>query len=192
MAGIKDIWARFKLRIAAGKYKAVPFSLPQDLMNIRNVMVCLPPGQRELTMIKQLIPDLNSVFGGTEIYLLAAPGSYVYGIFPKKGFRIMTPPPHEISWCGLAGKNYINILRQNSFDLILDLNLEPNRFVQSMLLAFPKAIKVGGCNNLGAPYYNLEIKSRYLRDEKNIYKSIIDTVGRLRKGKPTHTDDNAN
>ncbi|MCX6826835.1 MAG: hypothetical protein NTV06_06190 [candidate division Zixibacteria bacterium] len=180
MASIKDIMAQFKLRRLLKQYEGSLISIPADMRQINNILVCLPPEQRELTMIKQLLPELSRIFPNREMYLLASPGSPVYGIFPRKGYRIMTPSGEQLTWSGLAKKSYINLLKQNNYDLILDLNLTPNLFVQSILLAFSKAIKIGGGNNLGAPYYNLEVKSKYLRDEKNIYKSIIDMIGKLK------------
>lgn len=188
MAGIKDIAARFKLRLMLKNHRSKPVSFPLDIMKTECLMVCLPPGQRELTMIKQFLPDLSRIFSGAEIYLLASPGSQVYGIFPRKGYRIMTPSGDQLTWSGLARKNYINILKQNHFDLILDLNLAPNYFVKSILLSFPNSIRIGSGSNLGAPYYNLEIKSKYLRDEKNIYRSIIEIIGKFRENRPSIND----
>jgi hypothetical protein len=192
MAGVKEIVAGFRLRFHLRAYQASPICLPDDMRNTRNVMICLPPGQRELTMIKQLLPELARIFSDSEIYLLAAPGSPVYEIFPRKGYRILTPSSDQLTWSGLAKTAYINLLKQNRFDLILDLNLSPSHFVKSILLAFPRAIRAGAGGNLGIPYYNLEIKSGYLRDEKNIYRSIINMIAQLRENKSTKFDETAN
>lgn len=177
-----------KLRLLCRNYQPFPISLPGDLAKIKNVLVCLPPDQRELTMIKQFLPDLSRAFAESEIYLMASPGSSVYDIFPRKGYRIMTPTANHVSWCGLASKRYVKLLRENTYDLILDFNLSPNYFSQSILLSFPKAIRIGKGNSLGTPYYNLEIKTKFIRDEKNIYKSIIATIDRLKNPAPTDFD----
>ncbi len=166
-------------------------SLPNDLNNRKNILVCLPAGQRELTMIKPLLPELTRIFSTSEIYLLASPASQVYAIFPRKGYRILTPSSDQVGWSGVAKKNYLKLLRQNNFDLILDLNLSAGYFVQSVLLSFPKAIRVGGGSRLGAPYYNLEIKSKYLRDEKNIYKSIVEMIGKIKNSQNLTSDEPA-
>jgi len=139
-------------------------------------------------MIKQFLPDLSRTFAEAEINLMASPGSSGYDIFPRKGYRIMTPTSQHISWCGLASKRYLKLLRENMYDLILDFNLSQNYFSQSILLAFPKAIKIGKGNSLGPPYYNLEIKTKFIRDEKNIYKSIITTIDKLKNPAPTDCD----
>jgi hypothetical protein len=139
-------------------------------------------------MIKPFLPDLSRVFSKSEIYLMAAPGSTVYDIFPRKGYRIMTPSSKHVSWSGMATRKYVELLRKNDYKVILDLNLRANYFVQSILLAFPKAIKIGRGNILGSPYYNLEIKTRFIRDEKNIYRSIIETIDNLKKTAQTETN----
>jgi len=185
---IKQIAARFKLRVLCRNHQAQPISLPGDLARVRNVLVCLPPGQRELTMIKLLLPDLSRIFAESEIYLMATPGSSVYDIFPRKGYRIMTPSSDHIAWSGLASKKYINLLKENNYDVIIDLNLAPNCLTQSVLLAFPGAIRIGKGNSIGAPYYNLEIKTKFIRDEKNIYKSIISTIEKLKSSAPADID----
>lgn len=192
MKAIKQIAARFKLRMLCRNHQAQPISLPGDLARVRNVLVCLPPGQRELTMIKLLLPDLSRIFADSEIYLMASPGSSVYDIFPRKGYRIMTPSADHIGWSGLASKKYLRLLQENKYDLIIDLNLVPNCLTQSVLLAFPGAIRIGKGNSIGAPYYNLEIKTKYIRDEKNIYKSIISTIDSLKNSAPANIDRTTN
>lgn len=179
MAGFKDYMARFKIRLMANKFVPGEIMLPSDLNKIESVLVCLPPEQRELTMVKNLLPDVTKTFSQAQIYLLASPGSRIYDIFPRKGYFILTPTARHLTISGLPKKNYIELLNEHKYNLILDMNLDINYFAQAVLLSYPKAIRVGKANHLGHPFFNLEIKTRYLRDEKNIYKSMIETVNRL-------------
>lgn len=179
MASFKEYMARFKLRLMANKFVPGDIMLPSDLTKVESVLVCLPPQQRELTMVKNLLPDISKTFSKAQIYLLASPGSRIYDIFPRKGYYILTPTARHLTFSGLPKKNYIELLNEHKYDLILDMNLGINYFAQAILLSYSKAIRVGKANHLGQPFYNLEIKTRYLRDEKNIYKSLIETVSRL-------------
>lgn len=179
MASIKKYMARIKVRFACGKFIPGEITLPDDLNKIESILVCLPPQQRELTMVKSLLPEVTRIFANAQIYLLASPGSKIYDIFPRKGYYILTPSGKHLTWCGLPRKSYISVLKEHKCNLILDMNLRINYFSQLILLAFPNAIRVGRANHLGQPFYNLEIKTRYLRDEKNIYKSMIETISRL-------------
>ena len=180
MKRLKKILARFRLTVMCKRQERGAITIPDDIVNARHVLVLLPPGQRELTMIKGLLPEITRVFSGAEIYILASPGSTVYNIFPRKGYRIMTPTSQHLDWSGLPKRSYIKTLEETAFDVIIDLNLGVNYFSQAILLSFGKALKIGRGNHLGTPYYNLEIKSRYIRDEKNIYKSIITTIDRIK------------
>jgi hypothetical protein len=171
--------ARFKLRLMANKFVPGDITLPSDLNEVQSVLVCLPPQQRELTMVKHLLPDVTNAFAQAQIYLLASPGSRIYDIFPRKGYYILTPTAKHLTISGLPRSSYIQLLNEHKYDLILDMNLGINYFAQAILLSYPKAIRVGKANHLGQPFFNLEIKTRYLRDEKNIYKSMIETVHRL-------------
>jgi hypothetical protein len=87
-------------------------------------------------------------------------------------------PKH--TWSGLAKKAYIDTIKGLKIDLLLDLNLEASHFTSSILLNFPDAIRVGRGNHRGNPFYNLEIKTKYLRDEKNIYRSMLETLSVLK------------
>jgi hypothetical protein len=172
--------AAAKLKLLRNKCRAESISLPEDIQRVSRILVCLPPNQRVLTIIKQLLPEVTRIFSEAEIYLMASPGHNVYDIFPRKGFRIMSPSSNHIAWTGLASKRYLEVLAEKKYDLILDLNLEPNYFVQSILLSFPKAIRIGTGDSLGTPFYNLEIKTRFIRDESRIYKSMLATIDNLK------------
>ncbi len=180
MSGLKRVIARFKLKMMAKKSEPTLLTFPADMKKSYCVLVCLPPGQRELTMVKQLLPDLSRVFSEAEIYLMASPGHNVYDIFPRKGFRIMSPSADHVSWSGIASKKYLDLLREKKFDVIFDLNLNPNSFMQSILLAMPDAIRIGKGNSIGTPFYNVEIITKFIRDEKNIYKSMIETIDSIK------------
>ncbi|MEW5995070.1 MAG: hypothetical protein AB1744_11845, partial [Candidatus Zixiibacteriota bacterium] len=145
-----------------------------------------PPGNlRQLTLVKQFLPSLTELFKTADITLLAVPGVKIADIFPRKGFRILTPTPDQTTWTGLAKRNYLKLLQQQQFDLLLDLNLELSVFTSSVLLAFPNAVRIGRGNHLGQPYYNLEIKTKYLRDERNIYRSLLEMISLLKDGRNT-------
>ncbi len=179
VAGFKKYAARFRLSMMAKKFVPGGINLPADLINVQSVLICLPSGQRELTMVKSLLPEITRMFSNAQIYILAPPGINIYDIFPRKGYFILSPSPKHLTWSGLPKKGYIDILSEHKYDLIFDMNLDANYFAQAILLSFPKTIRVGRANLLGQPYFNLEIKTRYLRDEKNIYKSMIETVNQL-------------
>lgn len=179
MASFKKIMARFRLNMACKKFVSRDILIPSNLSNIKSILVCLPPDQRQLTMVKNLLPEVTRIFADAKIYLMASPGSSIYDIFPRKGYYIMTPTGKHLRWCGLPRKEFIKSLEENKYDLILDTNFQINYFCQMILLSFPDAVRVGRANHLGQPYYNLEIKTRYIRDERNIYKSMIETLDRL-------------
>ena len=84
-----------------------------------------------------------------------------------------------LSNSGLPKKTYLSVLTDNEYDLILDLNFNRTNFTSMVLLNFPQAIRIGKGNHLGQPFYNLEIKTKYLRDERNMYRSLIETLACL-------------
>ncbi|MFQ5498669.1 MAG: hypothetical protein ACE5FH_03265 [Candidatus Zixiibacteriota bacterium] len=173
---VRDVVARVKLSRMKGQVQPQPLSFPQALMRPKHVLVCLPGGLRELTIVKQFLPAVTELFRPADISLLCIPGVKVTDIFPRKGFQILAPSIDQLTWSGLPKKDYLQLLRDYKFDMVLDFNLEPSNFVSTVLLNLPGAVRVGRGNHLGEPYYNLELKTKYLRDERNIYRSIIEML----------------
>jgi hypothetical protein len=153
---------------------------PESLVKPKHILVCLPGSLRELTLLKQFLPGIKEMFKAAEISLLALPGVRVYDMYPRKGFHILSPTGDQMTWAGLPKKSYVKTLQEFKFDLILDLNLVSNLFTSGILLNFPAAVRIGRGNYLGEPYYNLEIKTRYLRDERNIYRSMLRTLSMIK------------
>lgn len=182
---IKDIVASVSLRRYKKQMKTYELTFPNVLKNPKHILVCLPAGLRELTLVKQLLPAISELFKPADIVLLSMPGIKVNDIFPRKGFQILSPTSEQMTWSGLPSKTYINTLQELKFDLVLDLNLEESKFTSTVLLNFPKAVRIGRGNHRGMPFYNLEIKTKYLRDERNIYRTLLETIGTLKD--PTTT-----
>jgi len=180
---LKEFLAGLKLRQTMSRMESPMFVFPGVLAHSGRVLVCLPRGLRELTLVKQFLPDVTDLFKPAEITLLSMPGIKVSDIYPRKGYHILTPTLDQLTWTGLPKKNFLKMLQEYKFDLLLDFNLEPSTFTSGVLLSFPKALRVGRGNHRGDPYYNLEIKTKYLRDERNIYRSLIETLAAM-KGAP--------
>lgn len=177
--GIRRYVAAFQITRIKRKAELTSFSIPGDLLRVRHMLVLLPAGLRELTLVKQFLPTISQLFKHADITLLAMPGIQVTDIYPRKGFQIITPAVDQLGWAGLPKKTFMSVLQGYNFDMILDLNFEESHFTSAILLSFPKAIRIGRGNSLGGPYYNLEIKTKYLRDERNIYRSLLETLGDL-------------
>ena len=182
MAGVKKFVARTQLNRLRRQMPSPTFQYPDVLRNTRKILICLPGELRELTTIKQFLPEIRDLFKPATVTLLAMPGLQISDIFPRKGFNILTPSADQLAWAGLASKSYIQFLRDYKFDVVMDLNLGASDFTSSILLSLPEAVRIGRGNHLGRPYYNLEIKTKYLRDERNIYRSLIETLRHLRDG----------
>lgn len=177
---LKSIIGRVQLKQMRKKMEPESLVFPGSLVGPKHILVCLPSGLRELTLLKQFLPEIKEMFKGAEISLLSLPGVRVYDIYPRKGFHILSPTTDQMTWFGLPKKSYIKTLKDFGFDLVLDLNLVATPFTSGVLLNFPAAVRVGRGNHLGEPFYNLEIKTRYLRDERNIYRSILRTLSTIK------------
>jgi hypothetical protein len=170
-----------QVRQNARRMESGDLKFPDSLQHPKHILVCLPGGLRELTLVKQFLPAITDLFKPADIALLCMPGMKVNDIFPRKGFQILSPTSDQLTWAGLPKRSYIDALKDMKIDLVLDLNLQQSNFTSSVLLNFPKAVRIGRGNHLGRPYYNLEIKTKYLRDERNIYRSMLETIKLLKE-----------
>jgi len=187
MMSLRNFLARITLERLKSKMTTEAFDFPDVLFAPKHVLVCLPAGLRQLTLVKQFLPNITELFKPAEITLLPMPGMKIADIFPRKGFHVLTPLPDQKAWTGLARKSYLRVLQDYKFDLLLDLNLDSTFFTSSVLLNFPKALRIGRGNHLGQPFYNLEIKTKYLRDERNIYRSLFETLRLLKNSRQKKT-----
>lgn len=175
---IKSLMAKAVLSRAASKTKSAPLSLPLEFSG-KSLLVLLPGEQRELTVVKQILPDITAVFGNQQVYMLSSIGVQIESIFPSKGFRYISAGKSAIKWSGLPSHSFLEKLRKHKFDYIFDTNLSENVFAARVLLEFPQAVRFGNSGYLGLPYLNLEIKTKFLRDRRQIYRSILDVVAKL-------------
>ena len=179
MQAVKDIVARSKLKGLTKRMDSELHSYPEDLRTPKRILICLPSSLRELTLVKQFLPKVTTIFKNAQVSLLTNPEVKVHDIYPRRGFQILTPTSDQMSWSGFPRAAYLSTLQEYKFDMVLDFNLQRSFFTSAVLLSFPRAIRVGQGNHLGQPFYNLEIKTRYLRDERNIYRSILDTLAKI-------------
>ncbi len=176
---LKNVIAKFQLRRYRTQMAPSSWSFPSDLMKSHKILICLPAGLRELTLVKSFLPTIMYLFKPSEITLLAMPGIKVTDIYPRKGVQLLTPSVEQLNWSGLPKKSFVKTLQGQKFDMLLDMSIESSEFMSAILLSFPQAIRIGRGNHLGNPYYNLEIKTKYLRDERNIYRSMLATIGQV-------------
>jgi len=176
---LRNAIASLQVKHLRVKMRSTMHQYPQDLLAPKRILVCLPQGLRELTLVKQFLPTISYLFKSADISLLTVPGVKITDIYPRKGFQILAPSLDQLTWTGMPKKSYLKMLNDYKFDLILDLNFEQSIFTSTILLNFPSAIRIGRGNHLGEPFYNLEIKTKYLRDERNIYRSLLETLGRI-------------
>lgn len=183
--GIRSMAAKLSLSRASSRTKSRQLSLPLKLKG-KKLLVLLPAIQRDLTVVKQILPEITSLFGDRDVHLLACPGSDIRTIFPSKGFRIISPTKSNLNWCHLPSEEFLGRVKEYKFDFVFDTNLEENRFAARILLDCPNAIRFGCRGHLGLPYINLEVKTKYLRDRRLIYRSILEVISALSGNNQDH------
>ncbi len=179
---LKTIVGKIQLRQLERKVEPQEVAFPQAVKSPSRVLVLLPNGLRELTAVKEFLPSLSDMFSKARITILPAPGLRISDMISRKGFSVLTVGSEQVTWAGLAKKSFRDKLAGEKFDVVIDFTMEPTYFASSVLLSLPGAVRIGRGNYLGDPYYNLEIKTKYLRDQRAIYRSILETLKSIQTG----------
>ena len=109
--GLKTLLGNLQVNRLSRRMDSASLSFPSVLLQPKHVLVCLPEGLRELTLIKQFLPAITALFKPADITLLAMPGVRLSDIYPRKGFQILTPTMDQVNWSGLPKKSYITHLQ---------------------------------------------------------------------------------
>ena len=155
---LKHVVADWQLRRVRLRTDSAMLSFPDDLRSPKHVLVLLPAGLRELTLVKQFLPTITHLFKPADISLLSMPGVRLHDIYPRKGFQILSPTLEHLMWSGMPKRSYLQTLAEQKYDTIVDLNLEPCHFTSAVLLSFPNAVRMVAATSSATRFTTLKSK----------------------------------
>ncbi|GEM_PF-1896063 len=100
------------LQLRLKRFKdAQTYNFPQRMRQIRNILLIVPPGQEYGEITQSFAASLYQVFNDVKVSL-----------FERQNFR-----PTDGNWFGLPKDTYLKNFQEEKFDLIVDLNRQPDK-----------------------------------------------------------------
>lgn len=87
------------------------YNFPQRMQQIKNILLIVPPGQEYGEITQTFASSLYQIFKDVKVSL-----------FERQNFR-----PTDGNWFGLPRETYLKNFQDEKFDLIIDLNRQPDK-----------------------------------------------------------------
>lgn len=101
---------------------------------------------------------------------------YKYSLIPEQNkFYSITYSENDKNKLNLPRKELIEKIRKKSYDVVLDLNLNPNEFSQAVSTTAKTTYRIGFLSELNEKYFNFCIKKE---DDNPLlsYKTMLDSL----------------
>lgn len=137
---------------------------PAKIGTIKKILIILPAECKDKTEYRDFINELNQLFQKTKI-----------STFQIKDLRL-----HEQNWLGVPNERYLDELRSQNFDLIIDLNIQPDK-ICAYICAFSEApVRINLISGKYDHVYNLYFRSEQEKSIDERYKLILDNLTKLK------------
>ena len=137
---------------------------PAKIGTIKKILIILPAECKDKTEYRYFINELNQLFQKAKI-----------STFQIKDLRL-----HEQNWLGVPNERYLDELRSQNFDLIVDLNIQPDK-ICAYICAFSEApVRINLISGKYDHVYNLYFRSEQEKSIDERYKLILDNLTKLK------------
>ena len=137
---------------------------PAKIGTIKKVLLILPTECKDKTEYRDFINGLSEVFQKAKI-----------STFQIKDLRL-----HEQNWLGVPNERYLNELHSQNFDLIIDLNKQPDK-ICAYICAFSEApIRINLISGKYDHVYNLYFRSEQEKSIDERYQLILSNLAKLK------------
>ena len=131
---------------------------------VKKILLILPAECKDKTEYRNFINGLNKIFQKAKI-----------STFQIKDLRL-----HEQNWLGVPNESYLDELRSQNFDLIIDLNNEPDKICAYICALSEAPLRI---NLISGPYdhaYNLYFSSEQEKSPEERHQLILSNLTKLK------------
>ena len=162
---ILDRYISFRLKLFRDNEDS--FNFPQEIRNVRNILLIIPEDNEYSTSIQSFISELYKLFDKAEI-----------STFERSTFR-----KSDGNWFGLPKESYLKTFQDVNFDLVIDLNQPHDNLCTYICALIGSPLRMSWTEGQFDHIYNLQIRSKYkgLIEDKlanilNYFKSFRKTA----------------
>ncbi|HES60216.1 MAG: hypothetical protein JW956_10270 [Calditrichaceae bacterium] len=137
---------------------------PAKIGTIKKVLLILPAECKDKTEYRDFINGLNQVFQKAKI-----------STFQIKDLRL-----HEQNWLGVPNERYLDELRSQNFDLIIDLNIRPDKICAYICALSEAPVRINLVSGKYDHVYNLYFRSEQEKSIDERYQLILSNLAKLK------------
>ncbi|MCB0281788.1 MAG: hypothetical protein H6627_06245 [Calditrichae bacterium] len=148
----------FRLKMIARQERAYNFS--EELKKVRKILVILPSDQEYSQPIQEFVQKLGAKFSKARV------STFVNSTLRKS----------DLSWMGLPNEQYLKIIRDESFDLVVDANTEQDQICTYLCALSGAPMRLNVSSGMYDSIYNLHFRSS---SAKNINEKLDNVIAYL-------------
>jgi len=145
----------FKVKILLANERPVDFS--HELQRVKKVLVITPSGEELSDVFQNFLKKIVEVFSGSRV-----------STFDKMCLR-----KEDLSWLGLPNERYLKIFKDETFDLVVDLNTKQDNACSYLAALSGAPMRLNLDSGKNDFIYNLHIKSSTEKKIEERLNSII-------------------
>ncbi len=138
--------------------------LPASIQNVRHILLITPEDHPELELaLEQFASALYKIFDNVQV-----------STFERSSFR-----PQDGNWFGLPKEEYLENFRQEKIDLVIDLNLEPDRLCTYISALSGAPLRMNLIPGAYEHVYNVQIRTHELGNAEYKMDKMLDYLRRF-------------
>ena len=152
------------LRLRWFKSEQDDLELPGSIQKVRHILLITPEGHPELELaLEQFASQMYKIFENVQV-----------STFERSSFR-----PQDGNWFGLPKEEYLDNFRQENFDLVIDLNLEPDRLCTYISALSGAPLRMNLVPGKYDHVYNVQIRTTDLGNAEYKMDKLLDYLKRF-------------
>jgi hypothetical protein len=159
----KKVVVDLRLKKFARHERSLNFA--EEFKKVKKVLIIVPSGNEYTESVQDFIKGAGLVFKNASVSTFAS----------------STLRKSDLTWFGIPNEKYLHLIRDESFDLVLDINLRPDRVCAYLSALSGAAMRL---NLIGGDYdyiYNLHFRSD---NANNINERLNNIIVCLNKFNP--------
>ena len=150
-----SLYQRLRMKWIAHGAKPQAIHLPEDLVDSRRFLFCLPPDPRAQMLARAFMPRLVPVLGERQVVLLLPPSRSKTPMVAIGKFETHMPTPDEVTHGMFPKKRLEERLSEKMFEVAINLDVTGHPFPACGALYSGARLRIGCSLSWGAPFANI-------------------------------------
>lgn len=155
MTASLSMWGKLRMKWIAHGSKPQALHLPEDLVESRRFLFCLPPDPRAQMLARAFLPRLVPVLGDRQVTLLLPPSRSKTPIVAIGKFETYMPTHDEVTRGMFPKKRLEARLADYLFEVAINLDITGHPFPACGALYSGARLRIGCAAAWGAPFANI-------------------------------------